>query len=93
MKGIPIMEMMMGAGGGMDGMAGAESMLISEPAAEQQVSETQPEPSVDEQIEMVKECLEFWYRQDVREGIEDEDAWLRVVTSLEEMLKELQDSQ
>ena len=79
---IPI-EMMMGTGGG-------ESMLISEPAAEQQVSETQPEPSVAEQIEMVKRCLQFWYRQDVREGIEDEAAWLRVVTSLEEMLEELQ---
>jgi len=26
----------------------------------------------------------------VREGIEDKDTWLRVVTSLEEMLKDLQ---
>jgi len=90
MQGYEMMEMMMGMGGGMGKMAGAESMLISEPAAEQQVSETQPEPSVAEQIEIVKRCLEFWYRQDVREGIEDEDAWLRMVTILEEMLKELE---
>ena len=85
--------MMMGMGGGMDKMMGGESMLISEPAAEQQVSETPSEPSVAERIEMAKRCLQFWYREDVREGIKDKDAWLRVVTSLEEMLKELQDSQ
>jgi parallel beta-helix repeat protein len=83
MESMPMMEMMMG-------MAGGESMVISEPAAEQQVSETQSEPSVSEQIEMAKRCLEFWYRQDVREGIEDEAAWLRIVTSLEDMLEELE---
>ena len=82
-------------GGGMDGMMGGESIPMDEtsllsPATQQQVSETQPEPSASEQIEMVKRCLQFWYRQDVREGIEDQDAWLRVVTSLEEMLKELE---
>ena len=88
----PSAPMMMGMGGG-------ESMLMAEteffaPAATLQESSAIPtEPSVSEQIEMVKRCLEFWYREDVREGIEDEDAWLRMVTSLEEMLKDLEDSQ
>ena len=91
------MWMMMG--GGMDGMMGMQSMLIGDTtkvdaASQQQISEVQPtsEPSVAEQIEMVKECLDFWYREDVREGIEDKDVWLGIVTSLEDMLKELEDS-
>jgi hypothetical protein len=37
--------------------------------------------------------LKFWLREDVREGIEDEDVWLVIVTGLEEWLKELEDSQ
>jgi len=73
MKGIPMMEMMIGMGGGMDGMAGAESMLISEPAAEQQVSETQSEPSVAEQIEHIKSFLDWFY--EVKDQI-DEEIWL-----------------
>ena len=85
---LDLMETM-AVGGGMGRMMGGESMLISEPAAEQ-ISKTPSEPSVAEQIKMVKECLEFWYREDVREGIEDKDIWLKVVTSLEEMLEDLQ---
>ena len=85
MQGYEMMEMMMGMGGGW--YSGSMLMTETEPTESQQ---SYSEPSVAEQIEMVKRCLEFWYRQDVREGIEDKDAWLRVVTSLEEMLKELQ---
>ena len=76
-------------GGGMGRMAGAESMLINEPAAEQQVSETQPEPSVEEQIEQIKELLDWLY--EIKDEV-DEDTWLNLTASLEEMLKELQDS-
>ncbi len=87
MQGFAMMEMMMGMGGGW--YSGSTLMTETEPTESQQ---SYSEPSVAEQIEMVKECLEFWYREDVREGIEDKDTWLRVVTSLEEWLKELQDS-
>jgi uncharacterized repeat protein (TIGR01451 family) len=83
--------MMMGSG--MGRMAGGESMLISEPAAEQQVSETQPqtEPSVEEQIEQIKQSLACLY--EIKDQVDDEEALLGMVTSLEEMLKELEDSQ
>jgi len=79
--------MMMGMGGGMGRMTGGESMLISETAAEQQVSETQSEPSVAERIEQIKYLLDWLY--EVRDTM-DEEIWLNLVTSLEEMLKELQ---
>ena len=75
--------------GGMFGMAGGESMLISEPAAEQ-VSKTPSEPSVEERIEQIKQSLDWLY--EVRDTI-DEKTWLIFVTSLEEMLKDLEDSQ
>jgi len=84
-----MMEMMMGMGGGMDKMASGESMLISEPAAEQ-ISKTPSEPSASEHIEQIKELLDWLY--EVRKTM-DEEAWLNLTTSLEEMLKELQDSQ
>ena len=87
MQGYEMMEMMMGMGGGMGRMAGAESMLINEPAAEQQVSETQPEPSVEEQIEQIKELLDWLYES--KDQV-DEDTWLSLTGSLEEMLKELE---
>jgi len=100
MEGIPMEMMMMGMGGGMGKMAGGESMLISETATakaatQQQISEAQPqdEPSVEEQIAQAKRSLNFWLREDVREGMEDKDLWLRIVTDLEERLKELEDSQ
>jgi len=83
MADIPMMEPMMGMGGG-------ESMLISAPAAEQQVSETQSELSVSEQIEQIKYLLDWLY--EIKDQI-DEDTWLGFVTSLEEMLKDLEDSQ
>jgi len=92
MKGIPMMEMMMGMGGGMGRMMGGESMLISEPAAEQQVSEieAQPEPSIEEQIEQIKHFLD-WLNE-IKDEI-DEDIWLNLTASLEEMLKALQNNQ
>jgi len=99
MEGIP-MEMMMGMGGGMGRMMGMESVLISatataKAATQQQISEAQPqdEPSVEEQIAQAKRSLNFWLREDVREGMEDKELWLRIVTDLEERLKELEDSQ
>jgi len=95
MQGYEMMEMMMGMGGGMAGMAGAESMLISPtaplaPAAQQESSAIQPEPTVAEQIEQIKYLLDWLYGI---KGQIDEDTWLGFVTSLEEMLKELEDSQ
>ena len=79
----------MGMGGGMGRMMGAESMLISEPAAEQ-ISKTPSEPSVEEQIEQIKELLDWLY--EIKDET-DEETWLSLVTSLEEMLKDLEDSQ
>ena len=73
--------MMMGMSGGVDGMGGAESISISE---------TPSESSVEEQIEQIKEILDWLY--EVRDTI-DENTWLSLTTSLEELLKELQDSQ
>jgi len=91
MADIPMMEPMMGAGGGMGSMSGAESMSMSEDSTQQQASETeaQPEsgPSVAEQIEQIKELLDWLY--EVADTM-DEEIWLNLVTSLEEMLKDLQ---
>ena len=83
-------------GGGMDGLAGGESMLISETAplaptaAQKEASKIPSEPSIEEQIEQIKELLDWLY--EVKDTI-DEKTWLSLVTGLEEMLKELQDSQ
>ena len=44
-------------GEGMGKMMGAESMLISEPAAKH-ITKIQPEPSVEEQIEQIKSILD-----------------------------------
>lgn len=95
MKGIPIMEMMMGMGGGMGRMAGAESMLISPTAplaaaTQQDESTIPPEPDVEELIEQIKEIL-AWLSE-VRDTI-DEETWLNLVTGFEELIKKLQDSQ
>lgn len=46
------------------------------------------EPSVDERIEQIKELLDWLY--EIEDQIKDKDAWLGIVTSLEEMLKELE---
>ena len=73
---------------------GGESMLMAKTATVKSVepSEVQPEaePSVAEQSEQIKELLDWLY--EIKEEI-DEDAWLNLVTGLEEMLKELQDNQ
>ena len=79
-------------GGGMDKMDGAESMLISETptaktSAEQQISKAPSEPDVAEQIEQIKELLDWLY--EVADTM-DKEIWLNLVTSLEEMLKELE---
>jgi len=93
MQGYEMMEMMMGMGGG---MAGAESMVISEPAplaptaAQKEASEMPAEQSVEKQIEQIKQSLNWLY--EVRETI-DEETWLSLTGSLEEMLKELENSQ
>jgi len=84
MQGYAMMEMMMGAGGG-------ESMLISPTAplaaaTQQQISETPSEPSVEEQIEQIEELLDWLY--EIKDET-DEDTWLSLTTTLEEMLKEL----
>jgi parallel beta-helix repeat protein len=84
--------MMMGMGGGMDKMMGAESMLISETptakaAAQQQASEMIAEPDIEEQIEQIKEILAWLY--EIKDTI-DEETWLNLVTGLEEILKELE---
>jgi hypothetical protein len=75
---------------GMDGMMGAESVLISETAkvdtaGQQQISEVQPP-----RIELIKELLD-WLSEHKDEM--DEDIWLSLVTGLEEQLKELENSQ
>jgi DNA-binding beta-propeller fold protein YncE len=89
MKGIGMMEMMMGMGGGMGKMAGGESMLMVEQKTESQQSYS--EPSVEEQIEQIKQNIAFLY--EVKDQVDDEEACLGMITSLEEMLKELEDSQ
>jgi len=97
MEGIPMEMMMMGMGGGMYGMMGMESMLISatataKAATQQQISEAQlqDEPSVEEQIARAKESLDWFY--DIKDRIGDE-AWLSLVTRIEDWIKELEDSQ
>jgi hypothetical protein len=90
---IPTMEMMMGAGSGMNELAGSESILISETptaktSAEQQISEAPSEPSVAEQIEQIKELLDWLY--ETKDDI-DEDTWLDLTGTLEEMLEELEE--
>ena len=83
---------MMGMGGGMGRMMGAKSVLISETATakaatQQQISKTSPEPSVTEQIEQIKKILDWLL--EIKDEV-DEDTWLSLTTTLEEMLKELE---
>ena len=85
MQACAMMEMMMGAGSG-------ESMLMVEiesfsPATQQEESSLPAKPSVEEQIEQIKELLDWLYEI---AGKIDEDTWLDLTTSLEEMLKELE---
>jgi hypothetical protein len=91
MEGMPLM----GGGGDMDGMSDAESIPMGEDSTQQQTSETEPqpqsEPSIEEQIEQIKYLLDWLY--EVKDQVEDKDACIGIVTSLEEMLKELEDSQ
>jgi parallel beta-helix repeat protein len=89
MKGIGMMEMMMGMGEGMGRMMGMESVLMAEQQAESQ--ESYSEPSIEEQIEQIKQNIAVLY--EVKDQVEDKDACLGIVNSLEEMLKELEDSQ
>jgi hypothetical protein len=81
--------MMMGMGGGMDKMAG-ESMLLGETSmidTAQQASEIAAEPTASEQIEQIK--LNLDWLEEVKDQV-DEDIWLNLTTSLEEMLEGLE---
>jgi len=87
MQGYEMMEMMMGMGGG-------ESMLMAKaeslsPATQKEESSKPSEPSVEEQIEQVKYLLDWLY--EIKDEV-DEDTWLDLATTLEEMLKELEKS-
>ncbi|HIJ71670.1 MAG TPA: hypothetical protein HPP87_09955 [Planctomycetes bacterium] len=87
---------MAGGEGGMAEMDGGESIsalpgvegLLAETSA--QASEIPSEPTVEEQIEQIKELLDWL--DEIKDEI-DEDIWLNLTGSLEEMLKELEDSQ
>jgi len=85
MQGYAMMEMMMGTGGG-------ESMLMAKagslsPATQKEESSLPKEPSVEEQIEQIKELLDWLY--EIKDET-DEDTWLGLTGTLEEMLKELE---
>ena len=85
MQGYEMMETMMGMGAG-------ESMLLGETAmidTAAQASEAPPELSVEEQIEQIKYFLDWLY--EIKDQV-DEDTWLNLTASLEDMLKELEDS-
>ncbi|HIJ67204.1 MAG TPA: right-handed parallel beta-helix repeat-containing protein, partial [Planctomycetes bacterium] len=81
MQGYEMIEMMMGAAGG-------ESMILAETSMIEtaQASYTPAEPSIEEQIEQIKYILDWLY--EIKDQI-DEDIWLNLTTSLEEMLEGL----
>ena len=83
---LPTTEMM-GAGGGMDGMAAGELILMGETAPVEAAAQSQVEPSASEQIEQIKYFLDWLY--EIRDQV-DEDTWLNLTASLEEMLEDLQ---
>jgi len=90
-SGTGIWMMGMGAGGGMGRMMGTESMLMSETGpltldTQQETSSLSKESSIEEQIEQIKSFLDWL--SEIKDEI-DEDIWLNLVASLEEMLKEL----
>jgi hypothetical protein len=66
-------------------------MLMAEPAESTTSQEIQSEPTVEEQIEQIKQSLACLY--EIKDQVEDKDACLGIINSLEEMLKELEDSQ
>ena len=82
MQGYEMMEMMMSGGG--------ESMLINPTVPIEAAAQSQAEPRVAEQIEQIKYFLDWL--DEIKDQIE-EDIWLNLAGSLEEMLKELQDNQ
>ena len=67
------------------------SMLMTETQGEGPI-ESQPysEPTIEEQIIQIEGLLAWLY--EIADTM-DEETWLSLVTSLEEMLKELEDSQ
>jgi hypothetical protein len=85
---LPI-EMMMGMGGGGYPASTSMGQTLEEKLTEAQQSYS--EPSVEEQIEQIKQSIDFLY--EVKDQVDDEEALLGMVSSLEEMLKELEDSQ
>jgi len=86
MKGIPMMEMMMGAGGGESMLLGEAAMIDTAAQASEIEAKPQAEPSIEEQIEQIKYFLDWL--DEIKDQIE-EDIWLNLTGSLEEMLKEL----
>jgi methyl coenzyme M reductase subunit C len=72
--------------------AGGDSMLMSEtapliPSTQQEASSIPAEPTEEEQIEQIK--LNMDWLNEIKDHI-DEDIWLNLTTSLEEMLEELE---
>jgi len=90
MKGIPMMEMMMGADGGESMLLGEAAMIDTVAQASETEAKPQAEPSIEEQIEQIKYFLDWL--DEIKDQIEEE-IWLNLTASFEEMLKELEDSQ
>jgi len=90
-KGFGMMSM--GGGESMPALSGVEGMLMAEaellsPTTTQKEESSKPsEPSIEEQIEQIKELLDWLY--EIKDEV-DEDTWLSLTTTLEEMLKELE---
>jgi len=79
--------MMMGMGGGGESILIAQAELLSPTTTQEEASSKPSEPSIEEQIEQIKYLLEWLY--EVKDEI-DEDIWLNLTSSLEDMLKELE---
>jgi len=92
MQGYAMMEMMMGASGeSMPALSGVEGLMAEDellsPTTQKEESSLPAEPSVEGQIEQIKSLLDWLYEI---AGEVDEETWLSLTTTLEEMLKELE---
>jgi len=79
--------MMMGMGGGGESILIAQAELLSSTTTQKEGSSLPKEPSVEEQIEQIKSILDWLY--EIKDEI-DEDTWLSLTATLEDMLKELE---
>ena len=59
-------------------------------AAQQEAGSIPSEPTVEDQIEQLQQTIDLLYA--VEGQAEDKDAWLGIVTTLEDMLKDLEDA-